>query len=49
MFKKSCLVALLIGICVLIIGCSTFEGFGEDVEKTGSSIQRIASGEKAQK
>jgi predicted small secreted protein len=37
--------AILMAMCVLMLtGCNTMRGFGQDVEKAGEAIQRKTGG-----
>jgi predicted small secreted protein len=40
------LVALLIAACVLLAGCNTMEGLGQDIEAAGQGIKNKAQQKK---
>jgi predicted small secreted protein len=40
--KTFLITAVLVGICMTIMGCNTTEGFGKDTQQAGEKIQQSA-------
>lgn len=40
--KQTKFIALALGLAVLLAGCNTLRGVGQDIEKGGEAIQKAA-------
>ncbi|WP_148252654.1 entericidin A/B family lipoprotein [Aidingimonas lacisalsi] len=40
--KRGCLAMLLVFLLVVVAGCNTMRGLGEDIEEGGEAVQRAS-------